>query len=221
MGRAKAAMRITGSMLSTLALMTLGAMALFGLGILGFVRAQRDAKAAANEASKIVEVSRNYRHKASSSSSNSSNQGGSYRCTYGLLVSGNFYPGTGCPAQGFDDSFQAQLLDGLGRTQRIQATVYFDSTDPSVNSPTEFSVLRQYDLSGGWVFIRLGIILLVFVVVGAFVLPRLNAGNTAVSAGYTTPVSFTPVPEEHNTPENQQFLNDLDRELRGALPPEQ
>lgn len=210
-------MRMTGSVLSTLALMTLGAVVLFGLGFLGFARAKRDEKAAASEATKVVEVSRNYRHKASSSG----NQDGSYRCTYGLLVSGNFYPGTGCPAQGFDDSIQAQLLDGLGRTQRIRATVYYDSNDPSVNSLTEFSALRESDLRGGWVFIRLGMIMLVFVVGGAFVLPRLNAAESAPAAAFTTPVSFTTAPHEHSTPENQQFLDDLERELRGASPSEQ
>jgi len=154
----------------------LGALVLFALGIFGFVEARQDAHAAGHETSTTADVTRRYDSGVVSANGNTNPK---YLCSYDFTVDGQFYHGSGCPDSGFDDSIKGQLLDQVGRIQRIKATVYYDSTDPSVNSLQRLGPSSDRYSRGGVFFICLGVLAL-----GAGIAMAMigNNGDTAAGA---------------------------------------
>ncbi len=135
----------------------LGALVLFALGIFGFVQGRQDARAAEHETSTTTDVTRQYDSGVVSANGNTHPR---YRCSYDFTVEGQFYHGSGCPDSGFDNSIKGQLLDQVGRVERIKATVYYDSTDPSVNSLQRLGTSSDRYSRGGVLFTCLGVLAL-------------------------------------------------------------
>jgi len=82
-------------------------------------------------------------------------------------------------------------------------------------------VLSRRDARVGWIFIRLGGMILLFVAIGAVLALK---STSAPAVGPEGTLSFTAsaasvTEPEQSTPENQKFLDDLRRQLRGESEP--
>jgi hypothetical protein len=91
-----------------------------------------------------------------------------YICSYDFMIEGASYSGLGpCPNRDADDSIK-EKLSGSVRTMPMQnATVYYDPTNPSLNSLTEFNARSMAEYRGAMLPIGIGIIIIAFIVMGS------------------------------------------------------
>jgi hypothetical protein len=192
--------------------LVLGALVLFALGIVSFVRSGRDASLAANQQRSTAQGTKTYTSTRDSSGHTNSH----LHCAYHFMVDGIPYHGSDCPAEDPTETLGKHLLDELVGVQQFSATVYYDPNDPSTNSLTEFGARSGYNNSMGILFIGLGIILLGLVAVGALMLNNQSSIAPAIAAASPAPATL---PQE-NSPSERQFLEDLDRSLRSGESPD-
>ncbi|MGD0736486.1 MAG: DUF3592 domain-containing protein [Terracidiphilus sp.] len=187
----------------------LGAFALFALGITSFVHSGRDASLAANQRMSTAQGTKTYTTTRDSSGHTHSH----IDCAYHFKVDETLYNGNDCPADDPTESFGKHLLDEYAGPQKFTATVYYDPTDPSTNSLTEFAARSGYDNQMGILFIGVGIILLGLVAMGAL----MSNNQSSIPTMSEAPTVPSTVPEQ-SSPSGQQFLDDLDKVLRSEEP---
>lgn len=101
-----------------------------------------------------------------------------YTCNYDFMVVNVSYSGDGpCPNRAADDPIKVRL-SGSSQILPIQnATVYYDPSNPSLNSLTEFSVRSKAVYQEAILPIGIGAIILVFVILGVLLEAIKNKGN--------------------------------------------
>ena len=116
-----------------------------------------------------------------------------YSCTYNFDVEGSFYLGLGdCPQGIADDTVKGKYSAFARAATGAGAAVYYDPSDPSVNSLLEFSAAseNEYRIAAPW--ICLGAVIILF-----FVFGRLLNANEKRSNGVAVDARGTVIyPEE-------------------------
>ncbi|MGD0902267.1 MAG: hypothetical protein ABR924_04915 [Terracidiphilus sp.] len=101
-----------------------------------------------------------------------------YNCTYNFSVDGTLYAGlSDCPQGIADDAVKGKYSDSAGASTGVDATVYYDPADPSINSLLEFSAASEnsYQFAAPW--IDLGVIIILLFVFGAVLEANKNRGK--------------------------------------------
>ena len=190
--------------------LTLASLVLLTLGVLSFVRSGHEATLATTQKTATAQVLKTYTTRTNSSGQTTSR----LQCAYRFTVDDKPYSGSGCLAQNPHESATSLLLDGATGVQQFSATVYYDPNDPTTNSLTEYAARSGYDNRLGVLFVGLGIVLMVFVLLGMLRSPAVAVGAPAPE---TASASIPAMPEGSN-PDGDHFLEDLDRSLRGEGP---
>jgi len=102
-----------------------------------------------------------------------------YRCSYNFSVDGSFnIDNSDCPQEIADDAVKGKYSDSTATS--TSATVYYDPTDPSVNSLLEFSAAsgNEYRVATPW--IGLGALIILFYVFGSLLAANKRRGNCEV-----------------------------------------
>ena len=96
-----------------------------------------------------------------------------YSCTYNFTVDGSFYLGLAdCPQRIADDAAKGKSADSAGTWTGVEASVYYDPADPSLNSLLQFSTASKNEYRDAAPLICVGALIIFF-----FVLGRLFAAN--------------------------------------------
>lgn len=104
-----------------------------------------------------------------------------YSCTYNFSVDGSFYLGLAdCPRGIADDAAKGEHAGSAADLARADATVYYDPSDPSVNSLLEFSAAsgNEYRVAAPW--ICAGALIIFFFVLGRLFAANEKRGNGGV-----------------------------------------
>jgi hypothetical protein len=104
----------------------------------------------------------------------------SLRCDYIFNVNGSDYYGYGiCPKQ-TDHSVRGttEILAGLLPNPNV--TVYYDPADPSFNGMMEFVAKSAYDYKKAKIAFGVGVVLLLFSIVGSLLLAGLNNSSRGI-----------------------------------------
>ncbi|HEY1209429.1 MAG TPA: DUF3592 domain-containing protein [Terracidiphilus sp.] len=127
------------------------------------------------------------------------------RCEYGFDVGERFYQGQGiCPLKSADDSVKGKLLDLAKVLDGTTVTVYYDPADPSTNSLAEFSVTSKRDYLYAKLSIGVGVMLVIFLVLGALLVANMSGGSRGIVVDAEGTVIY---PDEMNSGQ-QENTND-------------
>jgi len=104
----------------------------------------------------------------------------SLRCDYTFSANGNYYNGHGfCPKQ-TDHSATATVEILAGVLPNANVTVYYDPADPTFNSMIAFVAKSAYDYKKAKIAFGVGVVLLLFSIVGSLLLAGLKNGSQGI-----------------------------------------
>lgn len=104
-----------------------------------------------------------------------------YSCSYNFSVDGVFDIGlSDCPQEIADDAVKGKYSDSSGASMGVNATIYYDPADPSVNSLLEFSVASENAYRAAVPVIVLDAICIFFFILGRLLDANEKRGNDGV-----------------------------------------
>jgi hypothetical protein len=152
----------------------LGIIIAFSYGGFCIYAASRDSALAQSEGSTTAQVSRHTR-----TSNNQSSW--SYKCDYSFAVNGAIYHGyENCPDLNKSSSAKETLTDLAGPPQSFTTSVYFDPSDPSTNSLTEFGAKSESDSLRARLSMGIGVIFIILLVLGMVITSAVNKGDGGI-----------------------------------------
>ncbi|MGA3161101.1 MAG: hypothetical protein ABSC77_07775 [Terracidiphilus sp.] len=163
----------------------LASLFLFTLGGFGIHFAMQYAALAQRERTTEADVTR-YRSSihtkgSQNKSINLSNFSTRYGCSYNFSVDGESYSSSGNISElSVDDSIKAELQKYTDVPLRFSATVYYDPSNPSINSLTEYGAMSVDQYRMATILICIGVIFDIFVVLGAVLTKRSKMGNRGI-----------------------------------------
>jgi hypothetical protein len=104
-----------------------------------------------------------------------------YSCSYNFSVDGSLYIGLrDCPQWIINDAVNGRYLGSGAVPTGIDATVYYDPADPSVNSLLDFRAAseNEYRVAAPW--IGLGVLIILFFVIGRLLAANEKRGHGGV-----------------------------------------
>jgi hypothetical protein len=164
-------------LLASLFLFTLGGICIYG-AMRCATLAQRERTTEAN----VTRYRSSFRTKgAQNKSVDLSNFSTGYRCSYNFSVDGESYSSSGHISElSVDDSIRAELQKYTDVPLRFSATVYYDPSNPSISSLTEFGAMSVDQYRMATILIGIGVTFDIFVVLGAVLTKRSKSGNRGI-----------------------------------------
>jgi len=158
---------------------------LFTIGGFGIHAAMLDAAHVPTERTTEANVIRyrsSFRTKgAQNQSIDLSNFSTGYKCSYNFSVDGESYSSSGYISElSVDDSIKAELRKYIDVPLKFSATVYYDPSNPSINSLTEYGAMSvdQYRMST--ILIGIGVMFIMFAVLGAVLTAKSKIGSGGI-----------------------------------------
>lgn len=146
----------------------------FAYGGFCIYSANQDSALAQSEGSTTARVSR---HTQTSNNQTS----WSYKCDYSFVVNGAIYHGyENCPDLKSAASAKGTLMDLAGPPQNFTLSVYFDPSDPSTNSLTDFGAKSESDSLRARLSMGIGVIFIILLFLGSVVVSNVSKGNGGI-----------------------------------------
>lgn len=164
-------------LLASLFLFTLGGICIHG--------AMRDAAVAPGEKTTEANVTR-YRSSihtkgAQNQSIDLSNFSTGYGCSYNFSVDGVDYSNSGRISElSVDDSVKAELREYTDVPLKFSATVYYDSSNPSINSLTEYGAMSEDQYRMATILIGIGLTFIMLVFLGVVLTANSKTGSGGI-----------------------------------------
>lgn len=183
----------------------LASLFLFTIGGFGVHFAMRDAALVPTERTTEANVIR-YRSSIHTKGSQQksidlSNFSTAYKCSYNFSVDGESYSGSGYISElSVDDSTKAELQEYTDVPLSFNATVYYDSSNPSMSSLTEFGAESENQYRIAALTIGSGVVFIILVVLGAV----LKASNKIGSGGIVVDAEGTVIYPDKIDPGRQE-----------------
>jgi hypothetical protein len=159
--------------------MILGAIIAFALGGVCIYEAKQYDALAPHESTATAHLNIRYQY-------NRDRRSWRPKCDYSFSVEGTTYRGSeNCPRQSADNPLKGEILDFSGVLLNSSATVYYDPSDPSTNSLTEYGAKSEISYLYAKLSFGVGAMLVFLIVLGALLVPSANteSGSNGKSGG--------------------------------------